>query len=378
MSNRARAEAADLLGLPALPPGRAAKPTAWVRGRLRRGAEAAPAFVVVLERMLSIYDPVVLRVLCQVGVPEALAAGPATLDALADRLDATRATPVDRPALHRIVRYAGARGFVAVDRRGRVRANGVTEVLRADHPGSARGWVDLLSAPGAWRILEQTSAALDGVPPCVAAHGTDFFTHANERDPALGDGFNRAMQQGSLVQGLLLADHPAIASARRLVDVGGGTGQLARTLLRHHPQLRVEVLDLPAVVEAGRTAAAATDDRCTWVPGDFFEAVPSGADVYTLLAIIHDWGDDDAVRILGNVRAAMAPAGRCLVVDALLDERRPDPLMAAIDVMMLAFTDAGRERTSADWEHVVERAGLRIDRTRPLPTGFTLFELVPA
>lgn len=370
-----RAEAASWLGFPALPPASLAAGTNRARQRLRRTGEAGPGFVVALERALAVYDNVVLGVLCRNRIPEALTSDHLTAREIAARLPPAASSDTDAPwdvdAVDRILRYAAVRGFVARDRRGRYRANAITRRLRADAPGSAQPWVEFLTSRSMLRILAEIDVALHGGEPCRAATGTDFFTFANDQDPALGAAFNRAMAQSAHIQALLLADAVDLDAVRTVVDVGGGTGAAARVLLRHHPDLTVTVLDLPAVVGAIEPASGLRASA-----GDFFESIPPNADLYLLLAILHDWGDADATRILGRVREAMGSGGRAVVVDATIDHRTPQELIAATDLLMLTLTAGGRERTAADWQHVVNAAGLRIHRHQPLATGFSAYELV--
>ncbi len=57
------------------------------------------------------------------------------------------------------------------------------------------------------------------------------------------------------------------------------------------------------------------------VGGSFFEPVPDDGDAYPMKAILHDWNDDDAERILRNIRAAIAPDGKLLLLESVLPER---------------------------------------------------------
>ena len=95
--------------------------------------------------------------------------------------------------------------------------------------------------------------------------------------------------------------------------------------------------------------------RCTAVPIDFFGAVPADADCYVLKQIVHDWNDQDALRILRNVRSAIRPDGRLLLIDIVLKAgNEPDP-GRGLDMHMLV-TLKGRERTAAEVE-VLRRPG---------------------
>ena len=95
--------------------------------------------------------------------------------------------------------------------------------------------------------------------------------------------------------------------------------------------------------------------------------MPNGADAYLLSRVIHDWEDDDAVRILATCRAAMTARARLLLVEAILPERareRPDAIR--MDLHMLILLGA-RERTEAEFRRLLADAGL--EPTRVLPTA---------
>jgi hypothetical protein len=109
---------------------------------------------------------------------------------------------------------------------------------------------------------------------------------------------------------------PAILAAfdfstlERIVDVGGGHGALLAGILAASPRAKGVLYDLPNVV-AGADALRASQlaGRCEIVAGDFFESVPAGGEAYILSRIIHDWGDEAALKILGNCRRASLRGG---------------------------------------------------------------------
>jgi hypothetical protein len=109
------------------------------------------------------------------------------------------------------------------------------------------------------------------------------------------------------------------------------------------------------------------DDRATVVPGDFFAGVPSGADAYLLVRILHDWTDQDVLRILRNVRAAMTTEARLLVVDSVVGPPNEDPLGKFPDLMMLVSA-GGRERTEDEWRALLAESDLEfVAATRATP-----------
>jgi hypothetical protein len=112
--------------------------------------------------------------------------------------------------------------------------------------------------------------------------------------------------------------------------------------------------------------------------GDFFTAVPAGADAYLLSRVIHDWDDEDAARILAACRAAMPGGSRLLLVEAVLPERAVDaPEAIRMDLYMLILFGA-RERTEEEYRRLLAAAGLALRRVTATasPTGLSVLEAV--
>jgi len=118
------------------------------------------------------------------------------------------------------------------------------------------------------------------------------------------------------------------------------------------------------------------------VEGDFFDAVPSGADAYLLSRVLHDWDDARAARILDACRDAAPAAARLIVVEALLPERAAEaPEAIRMDLHMLVLLGAA-ERTAAQYESLLNASGFAVRRVLPTgsPTGVCVIEAaaVPA
>ena len=109
----------------------------------------------------------------------------------------------------------------------------------------------------------------------------------------------------------------------RIVDIGGGNGVLLSAILAAFPQAEGMVFDTAAGITgaAQRLEKRASLQRCRIVAGDFFDAVPQGADTYILKSVLHDWDDDEPIAILKNCRRAMRPDSALLVIERVLPER---------------------------------------------------------
>jgi SAM-dependent methyltransferase len=165
------------------------------------------------------------------------------------------------------------------------------------------------------------------------------------------------------------------SDVKTMMDVGGGNGSLALAILAKHPEMKGKVFDLPYIepqaLSGIRTAGVA--GRCAFHAGDFFREVPEGADLHTLKFILHDWTDEESVRILRACRKSLAPGGRVLLVEMLVPEDiRPDFVML-MDLNMLVMT-GGRERTAKEFEALLTQAGFRLTRVVPTKSPFFLLE----
>lgn len=145
--------------------------------------------------------------------------------------------------------------------------------------------------------------------------------------------------------------------------MGGGEGALLRDILAATPRLQGVLFDLPQVVaRASEILTGEVAARCQIVGGNFFDSVPDGADAYLLKGVIHDWQDEDAVRILRNTRRAIRPHGTLLLIESIVDSvARPAGL---IDLLMLVI--GGRERAEADFRSLLASAHFSL--TRIIPT----------
>lgn len=357
-----------------VPPSWATRAVTKLRNGLgRTRGKLAPPFLLTLEHLQGMIDNKALTVAVELKIPDRLAAGPRSAAELAREIGG------DADAINRLLRFLVSRGVLGQTRRGLYKNNAVSDGLRKDHPWSARNWVLFFGSEWHWAMWNQAKHSfLTGESAAVRATGHEFFEFVNEVDRSAGAAFNGAMTEGSRLQGLLVLEAFDFAGHASVCDVGGGEGTVLADVLGAHPSLRGTVFDLPQLTGAAeaRLAAAGVGDRGVFVGGDFFATVPAGHDLYTLFAIVHDWDDERAAKILGNVRAAMAPGARVLVTEMPVPETTEANFAKVMDLEMLILTGSGRERTTSEFHALFATAGLRVQRTIPLATGFSVFELV--
>lgn len=289
---------------------------------------------------------------------------------LADHVEAGATRPeelaaragADPAALRRVLRYLCARG-VFVEEDGTY-ANTELSRLLLDEAGW-RPWFDLDDAPGLW--AESWTRLLDAVRTGSPGRDEDSYYAELERTGRWAS-FNALMEAQVRANAEQLASVYDWSSVAHVVDVGGGTGVLLRTLLAAYPHLRGTLFDLPQVVEDVEPV-----DRLEVVAGDVFHDPIPAADVYVLSRILHGWPDEGAARILQRCAEAGGDSARIVFVEGVISER-PTADEASFDLFMLAVSGGG-ERTLEEFRGLAERAGLEMRSSQLLSSGNSLVEL---
>ncbi len=174
-------------------------------------------------------------------------------------------------------------------------------------------------------------------------------------------------------QAMVAAEALAAYDVRRhrcLLDVGGGDGSFVEQAARAAPRLRLMVFDLPAVAElaAARLGAAGLTARTSVVGGDFTRLpLPAGADLITLVRVLHDQDDEAALALLRRVRAALPAAGRLLIVEPMAGTPGAAASGDAYFGWYLYVMGSGRPRSPARIRQMLREAGFarsRLLRTR--------------
>lgn len=305
-----------------------------------------------------------LRAVALLGVADHLVDGPRDTEELAEL------TGANGPFLRRLLRFLATRGVFREDEDGRFHLTPHADVLRSDTPNSIRAGVLTVTSDLFWLSTgDFVDAVRRGEPAFDLRYGRSFFEYLTE-NPETGMMFAEGMASMSAGETAHVVAGYDFPDSGVVVDVGGGRGGLLLDLLRRHPDLFGVLLDHEKVVEGHVLGQLGEDDRWKLVPGDFFESVPAG-DLYLVKNVLHDWNDEQCVRILRNCREAMNTGARVLVVDAVIPSGNEPHFGKAVDIMMLLLA-SGQERTRSEFEHLFARAGLRLTRVIPLAGAFSL------
>lgn len=169
-----------------------------------------------------------------------------------------------------------------------------------------------------------------------------------------------------LVEGADLSDGKAL-----VVDVGGNIGVDIASFLKKHPDIPAGSLVLQDLPELIAIAETTLDSKIKAIALDFFTHQPvQDSRAYFLHAVLHDWPDETAMKLLANVKAAMKPGySKLLVCDIVIRPMGTTYLQATMDINMMTLLDS-HERTEQAWSKLLTAAGFSIIKFWPDPRGY--------
>ncbi len=280
-----------------------------------------------------------------------LAAGPLTAPELAGRLDLSEA------ATRRLLDAAASLDLVERRRGSRY---GLGQ-LGAAFTGNRAALSLVEHQPLLYADLADPVALLRGEKRATLA---DYWPYSDLEQPK-----SLEPDQVAPYSALMAASQPMVAQEaldaydisrhRRLMDVGGGEGVFLCAAAARAPDLQLTLLDLPAVAERGRRRleAAGLLSRAEIHGGDFLrEPLPRGADVVTLIRIVHDQDDARALALLRNIRQALEPGATLLVIEAMSGVEGAEPLDAYYGFYTLAM-GRGEPRRVDEIEALLQQSG---------------------
>jgi hypothetical protein len=279
-------------------------------------------------------------------------------------------------SLYRLLRALTSVGVFEETADRRFVATAVSELLRSDHPRSMRGWPLFVGSDHHWEAWHDLlNCVRTGEDAYRHLHGVSCWDYRSAR-PEARSNFSLAMSAvaRSVVSSVISAcDFDRFDT---IVDVGGADGALLTQILIANSHPRGIVFDLAGTVgeAAPIIEAAGLQARCTAAGGSYFDAVPEGGDAYILKSILHDCPDEDCGRIFGNVRKAMAPGARVLIIESIMGEPGAAAQADAFSDLNMLVNTGGRERRFDEWQGLCAASGFKIVQRTPTQSRFWVIE----
>lgn len=329
---------------------------------LRQDAEVAPDLSdhrKLLGMASAYWQSQAIYALVRTGIAEVLGDEPSTAEKIAF------AAGCDADSVARLLRYLAGLGIV-----GDSGSDGYTSTSIVDHVRHGSPFRELVLMFGdefyeAWGSFSATVRT--GRSSYFEAYGLELFDYMRA-SPEKAARFDIAMEATTGLIAEQLARTVDFSAVGRVIDIGGGNGALLEAVLRSAPAAEGLNIDVDHVVASCLDRVKGTDlqGRLSAASGDFFTSIPGGGGVYVLSRILHDWPDQDCVRILSVCRAAIADDTPLLVLERLLPDAPKPALASSFDLNMMAVT-GGRERTREQFAELLAEGGFRLDSVHPLP-----------
>ena len=206
---------------------------------------------------------------------------------------------------------------------------------------------------------------------CVRQGGPVAHLDMAERGTDWTEPFIAAMHRHATFRAPVVVGALDLAGVRRVLDVGGGSGAYAAAFARARQDLTATVFDLPSVTPLTRRYldTSGVGDRVHTVNGDLrTDAYGRDFDLVLASAICHMLGPDENVALFRKIRAALAPGGRVVVHDFVLDDDKAGPRSGALFALnMLVGTLHGSSYSAEEYCAFLAQAGFEGARTVPLP-----------
>ena len=307
----------------------------------------------------------VICVTARLGIADILAEGPKTSDELAER------TGAHLRSLRRLLRSLIAIGICRQAGSERFELTAIGAHLAGNANPSLKAWA-LFEGELLWRSWGGLLESIRTGKSATELEGFDDRFERLAQNPEIARTFDEAMVAltGTVLTSVVGAYD--FSSIRRLMDVGGGYGQLMIAILKAYPSVRGAVFDLPHCAEGARRhiAAAGLGDRCEFIPGSFFDPVPTGADALILKSVINSFDDERNLKILGNCRSALPAAGKLLLVERIMPDtpgQNPEHLAVILSDLNMLRAAGSYERTESEYRELLRKNGFRV--LHVLPAG---------
>lgn len=342
----------------------------------------------VLEMMRLIYgnwQTCVTYVFAELGVADLLSSESQSVGRLA------RATETDPQAMSRFLRCAAALGFVRTATRSdsledhHYELTDFGELLSSDHPMSQRAAARLNGAPyryEPWGKLVEVlrTGSGKGVSPAADDGSVGYLSDK----PELLAVFNRAMTNLAVGQNEAMAHSFDFSGFDHVVDIGGGEGGFLGAILQANPGLEGTLLDVDTYENPALPHSVGS--RLRRISGDFFVSVPASGDLYLMKNVLHNWPEEQVLRLLTSVKTAMRSRDesardprdkRLLVIEHLISDDDSQGVAKWLDLNAMVLVD-GAERTLEEYRSIGLKAGFRLIGSTATPAGRYILEFALA
>jgi hypothetical protein len=331
--------------------------------------QVAPPDEALMRMLFAPLGAQALHVAAKLRIADLLIDGPKNVTDLAQK------TSSDESSLYRVLRALTSFGVFAEKSNRVFELTPSAELLRSNVKGSLRDIATFMGEDWHWEVWGQMLYSVQtGKPAWAKVHGKEVFPYFSENKQAARI-FDDAMSSNTSLAIEALLKAYDFSQFGILVEVAGGHGRLLAAVLAATPRLKGILFDQPYVIDGAGEYLKDSEvvSRIELQSGDFFVSVPRGGDAYLMKHIIHDWDDERALSILRNVKGAMNPGSKLLLVEVVISGENTPDVGKFVDLEMLV-SPGGKERTAAEYDELFAQAGFKLTRIIPTESPYSVIE----
>ena len=299
----------------------------------------------------------------KLGIFDYLTSSPKEISQIAQDLNLNEAMA------YRILRSIASLGFLKEEQQGRkfsITTSG--ELLRKDHPHTLQGVLLLEEGPEHYQIWKHLSRMImDGKQNAFSSeYGNNIFEYAG-KNSKYSKVFNDAMSSYSAMHTAMVLEalkEYDFSDISHICEIGGGQGHLLSHLQSKYNHLSGTILELESVVnnqDSSWPNKMGLQERCKYVNGNMFEQVPS-ADLYIMKMILHDWNDEECIKILSNIHKSASDKSKIFIIEHVVPDPTTPHFSKLFDIHMMCAT-TGRERTVEEYKSILNQSGWKYIQT---------------
>lgn len=330
-----------------------------------------PANIVLYEHFQYFWLLPCLRVAAELDLAGIIKDKPMTISELA------KMTRTDEEHLFRIMRALTSNGIFRLRNDGKYSNSPMSKAL-VDGKGSLRYTIMQHLGSFNWSAFNELGYSVrTGEEAVQKVYGKRIYDYlAENREES--EIFDRSMSNLTELAIDPILNAYDFSKCRTIADIGGGEGLLLSAILFKNPGTSGILFDLQEGLARAQTITQkyGVTERIKIIPGSFFETAPVGAEIYLLKNILHNWSDEDCIRILKNIRNVLPDNGKIVILEMVIEEDNKPSFGKLIDIQMMVFMQKGKERTRREYKELLIKSGFRLDKIIPTITPLSLIEAI--
>ncbi|NGX59307.1 MAG: Multifunctional cyclase-dehydratase-3-O-methyl transferase TcmN [Chlamydiae bacterium] len=281
-------------------------------------------------------------------------------------------TNSDEDNLYRLLRMLASVGIFEEGPPHNFSNTSASALLAAKHPESLRSLVLFYSSEISQCFDKLDKCVRKGKPAFDLTFQKPIFEYFRDH-PSSAKLFNVAMTEKSQLVVTSCLESYNFGKYATVYDIGGGGGHFLTGLLQKYPRMRGLLLETPEVIKEAKPKLEEFGQRCGMIAGDFFQTIPPDGKAYLLKSVLHDWDDENALKILRKCHATMRKDADLLIIEPLIAPANHKDYAKCMDVLMMAITGS-KERSEADFRYLLRQAGFKIDSITRTETEFVIIQ----